>query len=420
MRPSARKVPFVAVSVLAIAGLGAAAVSQRASSGDGGAWFSKVGDRAGSSAAIEQSLAALTRYGGVITSGTNPEHARAAVLHHGLAGAIGQDGQDLVAAMLEQAESVATSTAADDTGAERLAAAVARVNDLLERRGFGYYVDTDLTREPGSHEVIAVDMVGYAIREVVEYRTEAGDFRALRVERVDGENQRTHHLGAASPDTDEVIIVMASIDAEVRTGLLKAMNPDEETTLFYMRGADDGDWYRPMREQIAAVLRDELRVGVEERAAVVEDHEMQHMVDFRTGLRRPEELAALTPYIDDPSLVAATTYEASAYLAQLARDQVQPRVGVVVIASYLFTPKGKTADCFAALLILDELSVELSGPTTPSIAKVRSYTLEDVARRLTAITTRSPDEVRAAAANAWKRMFGRGVPFVQRLHLDHP
>jgi hypothetical protein len=412
-------VPYLAVSALAIAGLGAAAVSQGEDSAPAGAVFTKVGDQARPSDALEDSLIALTRYAAVLTSGTNREPARAQVVHDGLAGAIGDDGEELVSAMLERAASAAKSTATDDARAEKLSTAVSRVNDFFERRGFGYYIDTDLTRNPGSEEVVAIAIVGYAIREVVEYRTAAGDFRALRVERVDGENDRARHLGAASPDSDEVTILMSSIDAQIRTGLLKAMNPDEESTLFYMKGADGGEWYPAMREHIAGVLRDDLRVGVEERAAVVEDHEMQHMVDFRTGLRRPLGLESYATYIDDPWMIAATTYEASAYLAQVARDYVQPRVGVLVIASYLFTPKCVTADCFAGLLILDELAIELEIPDLVALTSQRSYTLQDVSQRLIALTSHSPEQVRDAAGRAWKRMFGRSVPFVQRLHIDH-
>lgn len=414
------KVPYVAVSALAIAGLGAAAVSQGISTDTSEAVFTKVGNPASTDDDIEDSLAALTRYAAVLTSGTNREHSRAEVLHDRLTDAIGEDGEQLVSVMLESAASAARSAATDDSRAEKLSAAVSKVNDFFERRGFGYYIDTDLTRQPRTHEVVAIAIVGYAIREVVEYRTAAGDFRALRVERVDGQDDRARHLGAASPDSDEVTIVMASIDNEIRTGLLKAMNPDEESTLFYMKGADGGAWYPAMREHIAGVLRDELRVGVEQRAAVVEDHEMQHMVDFRTGLQRPLGLESFTPYIEDPWMIAATTYEASAYLAQIARDYVQPRVGVIVIASYLFTPKCVTADCFAALLILDELALELE-PSTDLVALTsqRSYTLEDVSSRLVALTSHTAEDVRDAAGRAYKRMFDRPVPFVQRLHIDH-
>src|SRR5690606_25268197 len=138
--------------------------------------------------------------------------------------------------------------------------------------------------------------------------------------------------------------------------------------------------------------------------ASVERHEVQHRLDYGRPrpLPMPAQLAAFvgplrasdgTPHHG----AARSLAELSAYLAELARDRQTVRTGLSVLAQFLIMPAHwGTAECYAAIVLLEELTRELAieGASLVQGGEIDRMRVTDLYLALTAMP---PDTVRAAA-----------------------
>lgn len=168
--------------------------------------------------------------------------------------------------------------------------------------------------------------------------------------------------------------------------------------------------------EIDAALGDEAHARAfaalrEALAASVERHEVQHRLDARRPPRMPEALAARTgPLLHEGRErrhAAAARAELSAYLAELARDGRTPRVGLSMVARFLFDRRlHGTAECYAALTIFEELSRALDVRDEAPLLAQRTIDRRAASRVYLALAAAPPDRLRAAAKASWETLFG--------------
>lgn len=177
--------------------------------------------------------------------------------------------------------------------------------------------------------------------------------------------------------------------------------PDELAELVAIEGELSGE----RTERVFAAVRDVI-------IASVERHEVQHRLD---GERNDRPIPQpLHRYVgDDPTAVGAglARDELSAYLAELARDELTPRVGLTLVVRFLFDrDRWATPECYAALAIVDGLATELGIVLPGDLVADGEVKREVVAHAYLAITARHPAELRAAARALWERVFRAPLP----------
>src|SRR5690606_22322007 len=130
------------------------------------------------------------------------------------------------------------------------------------------------------------------------------------------------------------------------------------------------------RERAAAVTRDALTVAVEQ-------HEIQHLLDHRRARPLTGRFRELAGWLADERLARAALYDASAHLAQLARDRRAARTILGELVSNAFTDVCADADCLATLVVLEEIGAELDTASgragARSLSHGRSYQIAHVA-----------------------------------------
>ena len=160
--------------------------------------------------------------------------------------------------------------------------------------------------------------------------------------------------------------------------------------------------------------------------ASVERHEVQHRIDAALPTARPvpAPLEQYTgPLLDrrgEPrELVQLARDELSAYLAELARDRLTPRVNFTLISRFLFDrDRWGSAECYAALVIFEGLASELDVAIEGELVVSGSIDREVIAEVYLAVTDRPEAEVRAAAEKLWERLFKASLPAIEIVHTD--
>ncbi len=152
-------------------------------------------------------------------------------------------------------------------------------------------------------------------------------------------------------------------------------------------------------------------------ASSVERHEVQHRLDALASgpPPMPRELEALVGPLEDAGkevpLAAAARAELSAYLAELARDPRTPRVGLTLIARFLFDRSMHgAAECYAALVIVQGLAARLGVPGGDALLTGRTVDRRAVATVWLALAALPPERLRAAARAQWEALFGAPLP----------
>ncbi len=152
--------------------------------------------------------------------------------------------------------------------------------------------------------------------------------------------------------------------------------------------------------------------------ASVERHEVQHRLDYGSGLQPvPERLARLVG-LDNPldappgSLAARVRDEQSAFLAQIA-DSARPSLDVLLLARYAFdAAQWGTPYTYVSLAILGELAERTGRTPEPLIVRgsVDRVALAGLFHHLVALR---PDALREAARGAWEAARGAKLPEVK-------
>jgi hypothetical protein len=152
-------------------------------------------------------------------------------------------------------------------------------------------------------------------------------------------------------------------------------------------------------------------------AGAVERHEVQHRLDFADGGRlMPAALAARVGperTLDQENRFAVRARdELSAYLAQLAWDPGLAGTSLVLQARLLLDDGlAGGAETSAALVIFTGLAEELGLPAAELVVRRRIDDAQ-VSALVRALLARPGDEVTAAAARLWARLFGEELPRV--------
>jgi hypothetical protein len=113
---------------------------------------------------------------------------------------------------------------------------------------------------------------------------------------------------------------------------------------------------------------------------------------------------------------ATARAELSAYLAELARDAQSPRVGLTLVARFLFDRRMHGApESYAALSILEGLADALGvRPAAPLLAG-GSIDRRAVSGVWTALVALPPDRLRDAAKKLWESLFSAPLPDLRKL-----
>jgi hypothetical protein len=186
------------------------------------------------------------------------------------------------------------------------------------------------------------------------------------------------------------------------------------------------DELREMME-IDAALDDRTRIDAfaalrSALAASVERHEVQHRLDA-LGPQPPPMPAPLEARVGplatggkERRLAATARAELSAYLAELARDAQTPRVGLTLIARFLFDQRLQgSPECYAALTILEGLAEGLGTPARAPLVHAGAVDRRAAADLYLALTALPPARLNAAARTLWERLFAAPLPDLHKL-----
>jgi len=179
------------------------------------------------------------------------------------------------------------------------------------------------------------------------------------------------------------------------------------------------EWNELHEELTGAALSRAFYQLRDEHALAVQEHEVQHRIDYQRELMNmPEPLARMLGVKDaldlrEGSLPKRARDELSAYLAELARGKSSPLLGLMLLSQFAFD-RGQWggAYCYAALAAIEGIGQELGLADERLIGGGR--VLRDrLTARFLAITSRSPDDLRAAARRLWERYYGDKLVDVQ-------
>jgi hypothetical protein len=113
---------------------------------------------------------------------------------------------------------------------------------------------------------------------------------------------------------------------------------------------------------------------------------------------------------------AAAQAEFSAYLAELAWDPSTVRVGLGLVARFLFDRRMHgTAECYAALAILEGLGETLGATARAPLLAGGAIDRRAVSALWLELTALPPDRIREGARTLWAASFGGPLPEVRRL-----
>ena len=179
------------------------------------------------------------------------------------------------------------------------------------------------------------------------------------------------------------------------------------------------DLFELMR--IDAALDDQTRADAfvalrDALAASVERHEVQHRLDaLGPPPPLPKALEALVGPLEDAGRerrdAVAARAELSAYLAELARDARTPRVGLTLIARFLFDRRMHGApECYAALVLLEGLADGLGVRVAHPLVAAGAIDRHAVAEVWGALVALPPERLRAAARTLWEALFAAPLP----------
>jgi len=151
-------------------------------------------------------------------------------------------------------------------------------------------------------------------------------------------------------------------------------------------------------------------------ARPVEQHEVQHRIDYAQGDRfhAPDALLALLGVAPGGELarhddVVRSAHELSAYTTEIARDPRWAVINLTLLTEHLLDGSGG-AELHAAILVLDGLADELGLAAVPRLAASRPVDPATAAAIWLALVEVPGDNLARAAAALWTRWYGRALP----------
>ncbi len=155
-------------------------------------------------------------------------------------------------------------------------------------------------------------------------------------------------------------------------------------------------------------------------AQSVERHEAQHRLDYAKLYKLPMP-PALAAYVGDlpeglagqGTLAASALAEMSAYLSELARDPLTPKLNLTLLVRYLFD-KGSwgMGESYAALVIVEGMADELGIAHEDFVVRrsINRKTIADVYHKMCEVESA---KFRAAASALWARSFETELPTLE-------
>lgn len=158
----------------------------------------------------------------------------------------------------------------------------------------------------------------------------------------------------------------------------------------------------------------------------VERHEVQHRLDaIGPALPMPPVLEARVGPLErageERRGAARARDELSAYLAELARDPRTPRVGLTLLARFLFDQRMHgAAECYAALTIVEGLAEALGVSAGAPLLADGAIDRHAVGQVWLALVALPPERLREAARRLWETLFARPLPELHQLPSAEP
>jgi len=146
----------------------------------------------------------------------------------------------------------------------------------------------------------------------------------------------------------------------------------------------------------------------------VERHEAQHRLDYARPdpLPMPNALELLVGPADESEerrFASQARAELSAYLAEIARDQRTTRVNLTMLARFLFKRRLQgMVESYAAVRDRGGPRRRARRRAAASLVNGGNILRERAAPVFLALVDKTPEELRAAAARLWGRLFERG------------
>lgn len=295
-----------------------------------------------------------------------------------------------------------------------LRARAAVVSDQLAALELGYYVEAVLAkpRAPG--------LYGYRIEHVGFVRGGDERTRVFGVRVLGERDERAGMLGLSSVELDDPIVLLDQVDAKVEADVLPvaygAVFPvGDASWANTARGRDMAIVAgRAIRRELLTALGSDIdsfdRAGARAKhlvAASVRRHEAQHAFDQARRLRHPAVLGRLVGDAADSPFGLRTRYELSAYLGQIASDTWTPQLVMWSLARHAFRRSpSRVEESYAAAIAIEAIARELGIPSRAPVIERGVVDRERLANLLFPLANRSTTELRSAAANAWRELFG--------------
>ncbi|MFO0748588.1 MAG: hypothetical protein U1F43_23430 [Myxococcota bacterium] len=185
---------------------------------------------------------------------------------------------------------------------------------------------------------------------------------------------------------------------------------------------------RAMAEELQAALDAEpvkrrFAAALARHARPVEQHEVQHRLDYRLGdaFVAPDAVLELLDIPRSSELarhddVLRMTYELSAYTSEIARDPAWAAIDLTLLAEHLFEGTGG-AEGHSAILVLDGLR-EVLGLPGLRLADTPPVSAASAATAYLALMKVPSDNLARAAGELWTRWFKRELPVLAPVSPD--
>lgn len=155
-------------------------------------------------------------------------------------------------------------------------------------------------------------------------------------------------------------------------------------------------------------------------AQSVERHEAQHRLDYAKLYKLPMP-PALAEYVGDlpeglagqGTLASSALAEMSAYLSELARDPLTPKLNLTLLMRYLLDKRTwGMSESYAALVIVEGLADEL-GIAHEDFVVGRSINRDTIARVYEVMAKTDTAKLQSAAKVLWARSFAAEFPVLE-------
>jgi hypothetical protein len=152
-------------------------------------------------------------------------------------------------------------------------------------------------------------------------------------------------------------------------------------------------------------------------ARSVERHEVQHRLDLSGEyiLKMPEALSKYVGelpngYRGEGDMASSALAEMSAYLSELARDPLTVRLNLAMVAGFALNRNHWGGpECYAGLVILEQLAIETGIETRPLVLG-RHIQQDAVAETYQKLSELDESTLRSAAGSLWAFLFEHPLP----------